>query len=109
MQKNNNCSFSDELGLGVYGSYQACPRVALKLPQLCEQVYTFSRSNLMTKNVARLTLTVLALVLMGSQWTYAKPDVDPVKHQRVPEPATLTLIAVGFAGVAAIRRRRKAS
>ncbi len=63
----------------------------------------------MTKSIARLTLAVLALVLMGRQWTYANPDVDPAKHKRVPEPATLTLIAVGFAGVGAIRRRRKVS
>ncbi len=95
--------------LAVYASYQTCPRMALKLPLLCQQVYTFSRSIWMTKSIARLTLAVLALVLMGRQWTYANPDVDPAKHKRVPEPATLTLLAVGFAGVAAIRRRRKVS
>ncbi len=63
----------------------------------------------MTKNVTRLTLAPLALVLMGSQWTYAETNGGKVKHKRVPEPATLTLLAVGFAGVAAIRRRRKVS
>ena len=63
----------------------------------------------MTKNVSRLALTVLALVLMGNQWTYARENEEPKKHKKVPEPATLTLIALGIAGVGAIRRRRKVS
>jgi hypothetical protein len=63
----------------------------------------------MTKNVTRLTLAALVLVLMGSQWTYARTNDGPNKHKRVPEPATLTLMALGLAGVAAIRRRRKVS
>jgi len=37
----------------------------------------------MTKNVSRLTLAALALVLMGSQWTYARVNEEPKKHKKV--------------------------
>jgi hypothetical protein len=56
-------------------------------------------------NFVWITMAVLALLLVGNQLTYAGFGNQPPK--RTPEPATLTLLAVGLGGVGAMLRRRK--
>jgi hypothetical protein len=56
-------------------------------------------------NFVWLAMAVLTLILVGSQMTYAGFGNKPPK--RTPEPATLTLLAVGLGGAGAMLRRRK--